>query len=247
MTHENQNCNHKYPTDYRYAAKHPGRALCCCLAIFLLLAGITLLTLYLVYRPHKPYFTVASVIVLNLTTTTTTTSAPPPSVSAAMQFTIITTNPNHRVSILYDRLSAYVSYHNQMITQPVALPPLFHEKHTRVEMAPVLGGAVGGGCGVCGGGGGGGGVMPVAPEVAYGLGMDEEYGVVGLSLVLLGKIRWKAAGITTGRYGIYVKCDILIRLRKVFQLLGSMHCYVKVYEGNDNPRRVSKGLSEQKT
>ncbi|KAG5566107.1 hypothetical protein RHGRI_001893 [Rhododendron griersonianum] len=241
MTNDNCNCNHKPP----YAAKHPRRALCCCLAIFLLLAGITLLTLYLVYRPHKPYFTVASVIVLNLTTTTTT-SAPPPSVSAAMQFTIITTNPNHRVSILYDRLSAYVSYHNQMITQPVALPPLFHEKHTRVEMAPVLGGAVGGGCGVCGRGGGG-GAVPVAPEVAYGLGMDEEYGVVGLSLVLLGKIRWKAAGITTGRYGIYVKCDILIRLRKVFQLLGSMHCYVKVYEGNDNPRRVSKGLSEQKT
>ncbi|KAF7153738.1 hypothetical protein RHSIM_Rhsim01G0180700 [Rhododendron simsii] len=205
-------CNHKptkTPTDNRYAAKHPRRALCYCLAVFLLLAGITLLTLYLVYRPHKPHYNVASLTVLNLTTTT---SAPPPSVSAAMQFTIITTNPNHRVSILYDRLSAYVSYHNQMITQPVALPPLFHEKHTRVEMAPVLGGAVGGGCGVCGGGGGG--AVPVAPEVAYGLGMDEEYGEVGLSLVLLGKIRWKAAGITTRRYGIYVKCDVLIRLSK---------------------------------
>ncbi|KAH7861897.1 hypothetical protein Vadar_032345 [Vaccinium darrowii] len=208
MTDDHNHChNHKHnktsPTDYRYAAKHPGRALCCCLTILLFLAGITVLTLWLVYRPHKPNFTVVSVNVLNLTTTT---SPPPPSVSASMQFSIITKNPNDRVSILYDRLSAYVLYRNQMITQPVALPPLFHEKRSSVEMAPVLGG---GACGVCGGG-----VVAVAPEVASGLGMDEEYGVVGLRLVLLGKIRWKAGGITTGRYGIYVKCDVLVRLCK---------------------------------
>ncbi|KHN16399.1 hypothetical protein glysoja_033803 [Glycine soja] len=36
----------------------PRRAVCTGITIFLLLAGVTLLVLWLVYRPHKPRFTV---------------------------------------------------------------------------------------------------------------------------------------------------------------------------------------------
>lgn len=71
----------------------------------------------------------------------------------------------------------------------------------------------------------GGGEMPMSVEVANGLVMDEAYGVVGLSLVLLGRLRWKAGAIKTAHHGIFVKCDVLLSLKKGFvgqvPLLGS--------------------------
>ncbi|THG00239.1 hypothetical protein TEA_009443 [Camellia sinensis var. sinensis] len=173
-----------------------GRAMCGCIFIFLVLAGITVLTVWLVYRPQNPTFTVVGVGVFNLNNTS------PPFLSTTMQFSIVTRNPNKRVSIFYDHLSAFVTYHNQMITPPVTLPPLYQEKHSTVQLAPILGGRDA--------------VVPVSPEVSYGLGMDEANGVVGLRLVLLGKLRWKAGAITTGHYGVYVKCDVLLRLGKGF-------------------------------
>ncbi|GFY81569.1 late embryogenesis abundant (LEA) hydroxyproline-rich glycoprotein family [Actinidia rufa] len=194
-------------------SKSGRRALCICIVILLLLSGITALTVWLVYRPQKPRFTVVGVAVFNLNTTS------PPFLSTTMQFSVVTTNPNKRVSIFYDHLSAFVSYHNQMITRPVMLPSLFHEKHSTVQLAPILGG---------------GGGVPVSPEVSYGLGMDQEagYGVVALRLTLLGKLRWKAGAITTGRYGVYVKCDMVLRLSKGFvgqvPLVASPVCRVDI-------------------
>ncbi|KAA8520799.1 hypothetical protein F0562_014929 [Nyssa sinensis] len=133
------------------AFKDPQRAFCTCITIFLLLAGITALTVW-----------------------------------------------------------------NQAITQPVILPPLFHEKHSTVALSPILGG----------------GPVPVSVEVTNGLVMDEAYGMVGLRLVLLGKMRWKAGAIRTGRYGIYVKCDVLVGLKKGFvgqvPLLQSPQCKVDI-------------------
>ena len=131
-------------------------ALCVCIVILLLLSGITAFTVWLVYRPQKPRFTVVGVAqVFHLNTNS------PPFLSTSMQFSVVTTNPNKRVSIFYDHLSAFVSYHNQMITQPVMLPSLFHEKHSTVQLAPILGS---------------GGGVPVSPEVSYGLGMDQAVG-----------------------------------------------------------------------
>ncbi|XAR53910.1 hypothetical protein NMG60_11028849 [Bertholletia excelsa] len=186
---------HKKPMGPRYAPKDRRRSFYACIAIFLILAGVVALTVWLVYRPEKPKFTVAGVSIFNLNTSS------PPFISITTQFSVVTRNPNERVSIIYDNLSAAVQYRNQMISQPVILPPLFHEKHSTVQLAPIVGG---------------GGAMPVSTEAWYGLRTDEANGVVGLRLVLLGKLRWKAGAITTGRYGIYVACDVLLRLTKGF-------------------------------
>ncbi|XP_052194050.1 NDR1/HIN1-like protein 12 [Diospyros lotus] len=171
----------------------PMRALCGIILILLLLAGITVLVLWLVYRPENPRFAVVGVAVFVLNTSS------PPVIVTTMQFSLLTRNPNKRVSIYYDHLSAFVTYHNQMITQPAMLPPLFHDKHSTVQLAPILGSGRG---------------VPVSSELSYGLGADQSYGVVALRLVLLGKLRWKAAGITTRRYGVDVTCDMLLRLTK---------------------------------
>ncbi|KAK6918695.1 Late embryogenesis abundant protein, LEA_2 subgroup [Dillenia turbinata] len=188
------------------------RGVCGFLAIFLLLAGVTALVVWLVYRPQKPEFVVMAAAIYNLNISA------PPFVSTTIQFTVVTRNPNKRVSIYYDRLSAFVSYRNQAITPPTALPPLYHDKHSTVALSPILGGS--------------GAMVPVSVEVANGLAVDEAYGVVGLKLVLLGRLRWKAGAIRTAHYGVYIKCDVLLGLKEGFvgqaPLLGSPACFVDV-------------------
>lgn len=190
-------------------ARDPRRALCAIIVISLFLVGVTALTLWLVYRPHHPKFRVVNAAVYELNTSS------PPFISASMQFALLTRNPNKRFSIYYDSLSAYVSYKNFAITAPVALPPLFQESKSTVALSPLLGG---------------GPVAVEAAELGNALAMDEAYGVVGLSLVLNGKLRYKAGAIRSRRYGIYVRCDLLLGLKKGFvghlPLLGSPPCKV---------------------
>ncbi|KAB2595896.1 protein YLS9 [Pyrus ussuriensis x Pyrus communis] len=202
--------DHHLPKMTKDKPSVPYRALCTCFSIFLLLAGVTALTLWLVYRPHKPQFTIVGAAVYSLNVTS------PPLISTTMQFTLVTRNPNRRVSIYYDRLSAFVAYKNQAITPQVTLPPLVHEHRSTVAVSPVLGG----------------GEVPVAVEVVNGLMMDEVYGVVALRVVVTGRLRWKAGAIRTGHYGIYVKCDVLVGLKKGFvgqvPLLGNPACKVDI-------------------
>ncbi|CAJ1976041.1 unnamed protein product [Sphenostylis stenocarpa] len=188
----------------------PKRAACTAITIFLLLAGVTLLVLWLVYRPHKPRFTVIGAAIYGINATT------PPFISTTMQFSVLIKNPNRRVSIYYDRFSAFVSYRNQAITPQVLLPPLHQGKHTSVSVSPVIGGTP----------------VPVSVEVSNGLMVDEAYGVVELTLIFQGRVRWKAGAIKTAHYGLYVKCDVLMGLKKGLvgpvPLLGVTPCDVDV-------------------
>ena len=74
--------------------------------------------------------------------------------------------------------------------------------------------------------------MPVSAEVSNGLLVDEAYGVVGLKLVFLGRLRWKAGAIKTAHYGLYVGCDLVMGLKKGLvgqvPLLGAPACHVDV-------------------
>lgn len=74
--------------------------------------------------------------------------------------------------------------------------------------------------------------MPVSVEVSNGLMLDEAYGVVGLKLVFLGRLRWKAGTIRSAHYGFYGKCDVLISLKKgvvgQVPLLGTPPCYIDI-------------------
>lgn len=193
-----------------HIGKGPGRVLGTCITIFLLLIGVTALTLWLVYRPHKPQFKVVGAAIYELNTST------PPLISTTMQFTVLTRNPNKRLSIYYDKLSTFVSYRNEPITPQVMLPPLYHRKHSTIAVSPVVGGTP----------------VPVSLDVANGLATDETYGVVGLRLVFFGRLRWKAGAIETEYYGVYVKCDVLVGLKKGFvgqvPLLGSPGCKVDI-------------------
>ncbi|KAK8509719.1 hypothetical protein V6N13_093570 [Hibiscus sabdariffa] len=200
----------KYNCPAHEQASSVRRSCCLLIFIFLLLAGVTVLTVWLVYRPHKPRFMVAGAAIYELNATSQ------PFISTSMQFTIVTRNPNKRVSISYSKLQAYVSYRNQQITPPVDLPPLHLETKSTVSMSPVLGS----------------GMVPASAEVVNGLMIDETYGVVAMKVVLLGKLRWKAGAIKTLKYGFYVRCDVWVGLKKgvagPVPLLGAPPCKVDI-------------------
>ncbi|KAL3613514.1 hypothetical protein CASFOL_042659 [Castilleja foliolosa] len=192
---------------------HPRRrAICSFLVILLILAAVTFLILWLLYRPHKPKFRVVSAAIYDLNITS------PNSISTTMQFTVVTRNPNRRVKFHYDHLSAFVAYKNQAITPPVILPPLFHETKSTVALSPMIGGVA----------------VPAAADVVNGLVMEEGYGVVELRLVVNGRLRYKAAGgVRVGGWrGVYVRCDMFVGVKNGFvgqvPLLASQPCSVDV-------------------
>ncbi|CAA7013044.1 unnamed protein product [Microthlaspi erraticum] len=165
------------------------RAICGAIFTILILLGIIALILWLVYRPHRPRLTVVGAAIYDFNFTA------PPLISTSVQFSVLARNPNRRVSIHYDKLSMYVTYRDQIITPPLPLPPLRLGHKSTVVIAPVLGGHG----------------IPVSPEVANGLKSDEAYGAVLMRVVVLGKLRWKAGAIKTGRYGFYATCDVWLR------------------------------------
>lgn len=181
----------------RYGPSNPlARRFCCGLILLLILCGVIALILYLVYRPFKPQFSVLNAAVFQLSNATS--ASPATAVSTSMQFTISIRNPNDRATIHYDRLSAYVLYRDQAITPPVDLPPLFQEEDSTVAVSPVLGGQV----------------VPVSAEVAAGLMTDENYGVLGMRLVMLGRLKYKSGPFKSQWYGLYVRCDLLLGIKK---------------------------------
>uniref|UniRef100_A0A7N0UJW6 Late embryogenesis abundant protein LEA-2 subgroup domain-containing protein n=1 Tax=Kalanchoe fedtschenkoi TaxID=63787 RepID=A0A7N0UJW6_KALFE len=174
--------------------RHHHAAIAKGVAIFLLLLGLAALITWLVYRPELPQFTVSAVSIYALNVTTATV---PPLLSASLQVTVLLRNPNKRVSIHYDRLSARVTYRDHPITPATPLPPLRQRTRSLVSAAPTLGAQA----------------VPVAAEVASGLAADEAFGVLGLRVVVAGTVRWKAGAIKTSRKRMTAACDVVVGYR----------------------------------
>nr|CAD1843562.1 unnamed protein product [Ananas comosus var. bracteatus] len=226
----------------RYRGSGAGRAVCSGVLAFVVIAGIVALVLYLVYRPSRPRFSVTGAAIYALTTNSNATAAAnpfaypanPPAVVATMQFTLLVRNPNDRSAVRYDRLSAYVSYRDEPLTPPTPLPPLIQAKsppflsnyyyyyYYKQPGQRQLGGGVAGS--------GGGPAVAVSADVAAGLATDEAYGVVALRLVVLGRAKFKSGPFHSEWYGLYVRCDVLVGVRKgvagQVPLLGNPDCHV---------------------
>ncbi|KAL1215921.1 NDR1/HIN1-like protein 1 [Cardamine amara subsp. amara] len=181
-----------YSKEGHGGGRGPLHAICAAIFTILVLLGIIALILWLIYRPHKPRLTVVGAAIYDLNITA------PPLITTSVQFSVLARNPNRRVSIHYDKLSMYVTYRDQIITPPLPLPPLRLGHKSTVVIAPVLGAAG----------------IPVSPAVANGLKSDEDYGVVLMRVVVVGKLRWKAGAIKTGRYGFYATCDVWLRFNR---------------------------------
>ncbi|XP_073012102.1 NDR1/HIN1-like protein 1 [Typha latifolia] len=193
---------------------HPIRLFSVLLLLLLFLLGLISLILYLIYRPSKPLISIASISIYSFSSSPST---PPPNLlSTSMQLTILFHNPNRRASVLYDRLSAYVTYHDEPITPPVGIPPLYQERASSVSVSPVLGS----------------GFVPVSPGVVLALETDRAYGVASMRVVVLGRVKYKSGPFRSRWYGLYVTCDALVGVKKGLAgpapLLGEPQCKVNV-------------------
>lgn len=182
-------------------------------AIALFLIALVALIIYLIYRPDHPQFSVSNASIYSLNTTA------PPLIASSFQFTILLRNPNKRVSIHYDRLSAYVMYRNQPITPITPLPPLHQRTRSLVSATPVLGAA-------------GSDAVAVTAEVLNGLSADEGFGVLGLRVVVVGRMRWKAGAIKTSKKWMTATCDVMVGYRGgspgPVPLLSTPRCHVSI-------------------
>ncbi|CAM0955849.1 unnamed protein product [Alopecurus aequalis] len=177
------------------------RTVCFVVLVILLIAGITALVLYLVYRPTSPAFAVTSIAVDSLSNATTPSAGAPNAVAASFQCALVIRNPSGRASARYDRLTAYVVYRGEAITAPAEMPPLVQDPDSAVVVAPVIGG-------------GGAAPVPVSPDTAAALANDVSYGVVSLRVVLLGRVRFVSGPFRRGWRSMYARCDLLVGVRK---------------------------------
>jgi hypothetical protein len=183
----------------------PLRTLCFVVLVILLLAGITALVLYLVYRPTSPSFAVTSIAVYSISNVAAASSAAPGApnaVAASFQCALVIRNPSGRASARYDRLAAYVVYRGEAITPPAEMPPLAQDPGSAVTVAPVIG--VGGGAPP----------VPVSPDTVAALANDVSFGVVPLRVVLLGRVRFVSGPFRRGWRSMYARCDLLVGVRK---------------------------------
>ena len=185
-------------------SRDPLRTVCFVVLVLLLLAGVTALVLYLVYRPTSPSFAVTSVAVYSLSNVaapSASAGAPPNpnAVAASFQCSLVIRNPSGRASARYDRLTAYVVYRGEAITAPAEMPPLVQDPDSAVVVAPVIGGA--------------GTPVPVSPDTAAALANDVSYGVVSLRVVLLGRVRFVSGPFRRGWRSMYARCDLLVGVR----------------------------------
>lgn len=163
---------------------------CCgCLLFLIIIVLFAILIVYLVLRPHKPRFYVQDATVRQWNTTDDL-------LTSSLQFTVLSRNPNNRIGIYYDQISAYATYIGQQVTPFYPLSP-FYQGHKDVNvLSPVLYGSL----------------VPLAPFIADHLKVDEQTGVLTLNLRMNGRIRWKVGTWTSAHYRLNVNCYTILGL-----------------------------------
>ena len=117
--------------------------------------------------------------------------------TSSLRFTIISRNPNDRIGVYYDRISAYANYLGQQITLYSPLIP-FYQGHNDINViSPVLYGIS----------------VPLAPFVADYLRSEQQNGILTVNLRIGGKIRWKVGAWTSGHYRLNVNCYAILEFR----------------------------------
>lgn len=180
------------------------------LITLVIILGAVTLVLWLVYRPHKPRFYVDGAAIYQLNVTDG-------SVSSSMQFSVIASNPNKRLTLHYDRLVAFVLYRGELITMVTPMPNLYEGHHSFVVLSPMVSGNF----------------VPLLPVAVGSLLADQAYGLVEVRLEIRGRIRWTTGFWKSSHYHLATKCDLLLSVKQVatggqVPLLGGQSCHVDV-------------------
>ncbi|CAL9104228.1 unnamed protein product [Musa textilis] len=159
-------------------------------ALFLIvLVLLAIFIIWLVLRPSKPgfYLQDASIAQFNFTAGTNL-------LTAIMQVTVSSRNPNDRIGIYYDKLDAFAVYQEQRITASTELPTGYQGHNDVVVWSPYLYGTA----------------VPVAPYLSVALDQDNNAGLLLVDINVEGRLRWKVGTWTSGHYHIHVTCPAFV-------------------------------------
>ncbi|CAI8598628.1 unnamed protein product [Vicia faba] len=144
---------------------------------------LLILLIYFILKPSKPQFSLQELDIYQLNLTG-------PILNSSIQLTLLSKNPNQKVSIYYDEFQVYATYKNQQITTDSFLPPFYQgQQETNLLSSSLIGNA-----------------LPVAPSIGYQMGHDQASGRLVLNLKVNGKLRWKIGTWVSGRYRFNVNC-----------------------------------------
>eukprot|EP00252_Welwitschia_mirabilis_P017920 TRINITY_DN3997_c0_g1_i1.p1 TRINITY_DN3997_c0_g1~~TRINITY_DN3997_c0_g1_i1.p1 ORF type:complete len:242 (-),score=33.66 TRINITY_DN3997_c0_g1_i1:429-1124(-) len=198
--------------------KNPAITISQVLLGIVVLAGIITLVLWLVYRPHKPRFYVeeASISRLNVSNGV---------LSGSMQFTVISANPNKKISLVYQSLVTFVVWNDEPITPVVIVGENIRQpKHSIMVFNLDLSGDIPLG-------------FPYSSIDEFLMSQKQQekeevgYGVAELQLLLHSRLRFSNAFWRTHGYRLGVVCNLLLAFRRPIQngsanLLRGRSCHV---------------------
>ncbi|WJX34401.1 hypothetical protein P8452_22519 [Trifolium repens] len=144
---------------------------------------LLILLIYFILKPAKPQFSLQELDIYQLNLSGTI-------LNSSIQLTLLSKNPNQKVSIYYDEFQVYATYKNQQITSDSFVPPFYQEQQESNLLSSSL---IGNG-------------LLVAPSIGYELGHDQILGRLSLNLKANGKLRWKIGTWVSGRYRFNVNC-----------------------------------------
>jgi hypothetical protein len=144
---------------------------------------LLILLIYFILKPTKPQFSLQELDIYQL-------NLSGPILNSSIQLTLLSKNPNQKISIYYDEFQVYASYKNQQITSDSFVPPFYQGQQESNLLSSSL---IGNG-------------LPVAPSISYELGHDQNSGRLSLNLKANGKLRWKIGTWVSGHYRFNVNC-----------------------------------------
>ncbi|XP_065046808.1 NDR1/HIN1-like protein 1 [Musa acuminata AAA Group] len=152
---------------------------------FIILVLLAIFIIWLVLRPSKPSFYLqdASIAQFNFTAGTNL-------LTAIMQVTVSSRNPNDRIGIYYDKLDVFAVYQEQRVTTSTELPTGYQGHNDVVVWSPYLYGAA----------------VPVTPYLSVALDQANAAGLLLVNINVEGRLRWKVGTWTSGHYHIHVSC-----------------------------------------
>ncbi|KDP34095.1 hypothetical protein JCGZ_07666 [Jatropha curcas] len=175
-----------------------GRSICCCccfwslliLLLLILIAAIAGAALYILYRPHRPEFSIPSLRIhrLNLTTSADSSSS---HLSSLVNLTVISKNPNSHLTFFYDSFTLS-SFSNDVFLGNGTLPAYSLNKKNETSFRNVVVS----------------GSNDLDAESVNTLRSDlKKKSGVTLKIELDTKVKVKMGGLKTKKVGIRVTCD----------------------------------------
>ncbi|KAG8376820.1 hypothetical protein BUALT_Bualt09G0103600 [Buddleja alternifolia] len=164
------------------------RWFCATLIILSFILLVIVLLVWAILQPKKPRFLLQDATIFNLNVSA------PNVISATVQVTVNSRNPNKRIGIYYDKMDVYATYHSQQITYYTVIPPVY-QGHKEVNVwSPFIYGSN----------------VPVAPYNGIALSQDQSNGAIKLTIKMDGRVKWKVGSFVSGRYHLHVTCPAYI-------------------------------------